>query len=344
MDNKLDYEFLRAWGDPVAQGLIRQYPEDFKVVEILSFVPSGAGDHVYLFIEKINTNTDWVAVQLASLANLKSVDIGYAGLKDRNAVTQQWFSLHMPNQSEPDWSDLPDSIRVLSKTRHEKKLKTGAIQQNNFELCIRDLQCDEAMLEKRLNNIQARGVPNYFGSQRFGRNNANVQRFISLKGNRKRIKRQQRSILISAARSYLFNHVLSQRVSLNNWNQMIDGDVLMLDGSRSVFVADTADDSLQRRLSDLEVHPVGVLWGQGKQMMSKTSAVISNEVIEFYPSITRALDNIGASLSHRAMRIAVKNLGWTIKNEQLKIKFSLNSGAYATSVLKEFLEINEQNV
>jgi len=343
MENNFKYEFLRAWGDPVARGLIRQYPEDFKVVETLSFAPSGVGDHVYLFIEKTNANTDWVASQLASLANLKSVDIGYAGLKDRNAVTQQWFSLHMPNQSEPDWSDLPDSIHVLSKTRHEKKLKTGAIQQNNFELCIRDLQCDKVALEKRLNNIQAHGVPNYFGSQRFGRNNANVQRFISLAGNRKRIKRQQRSILISAARSYLFNHILSKRISLNNWNQMIDGDVLMLDGSRSVFVIDTVDDTLQQRLSDLEIHPVGVLWGQGKEMTSKMAATIGNEVIKSYPSITEALDKIGASLSHRAMRIAVKNLSWKIENEQLRIKFSLISGAYATSVLNEFLEINEQN-
>lgn len=344
MDNKLNYEFLRAWGDPVARGLIRQCPEDFKVVETLSFSPSGAGDHVYLFIEKTGANTDWVASQLANLANLKSVDVGYAGLKDRNAVTQQWFSLHMPNQTEPNTLDLPDSIRVLSKTRHEKKLKTGAIKQNSFELCIRNLQCDKKRLEERLKIIQECGVPNYFGSQRFGRNYANVQRFISLKGNQKRIKRQQRSLLISAARSYLFNHIVSKRVSLGNWNQIIEGDVMMLDGSRSVFTTDIVDQTLLQRLSDLEVHPAAILWGRGKQMMSQTAATIASEVINSNPLITTGLDKIGASLSHRAMRIRVKDLNWQIENDQLKIKFSLISGAYATSVLNEFLDINEQNV
>jgi len=341
MDKILNYTFLRAWGDPVARGVIRQRPEDFKVVETLSFTPSGTGDHVYLYIEKTNANTDWVASQLANIADLKSVDVGYAGLKDRHAVTQQWFSLHMPNQTEPNWSDLPDSIQVLSKTRHEKKLKTGAIAQNNFELCIRDLQCDEIALEKRLNKIQAQGVPNYFGAQRFGRNNANVQRFVSLGGNRKRMKRQQRSILISSARSYLFNHILSMRISLNNWDQIIDGDVLMLDGSRSVFAADITDESLLQRLSNLEIHPAGILWGSGKQIMSKSAARLVNEVIELNPSITEALAKIGASLSHRAMRIKVKSLNWKLEGEQLKIKFSLVSGAYATSVLSEFLEIND---
>ena len=342
MDNNLIYEFHRAWGDRVASGVIRQAFEDFRVVETLSFKPSGQGDHVYLYIEKIGANTDWVAGQLASLCNLKQVDIGYAGLKDRNAVTQQWFSLHMPNQSEPDWSSLPNEVRVLSKTRHEKKLKTGAIKQNNFELCIRDLECDASVLEQRLNNIQAQGVPNYFGEQRFGRNNANVNRFIATNGNRKRMKRQQRGILISSARSYIFNHILSKRILLNNWNQIIEGDVLMLDGSRSVFIP-KAEDDLQQRLTDLKIHPTAVLWGRGREMIAGEAAKIANEVIESNLHITLALDKIGADLSHRAMRMQVKNMKWRIENDQLKISFSLISGSYATSVLSEFLEIKDKN-
>ena len=341
MDNNLNYHFLRAWGDVVAKGVIRQRPEDFKVVETLSFTPSGSGDHIYLFIEKINANTDWVAGQLATLTNLKSVDIGYAGLKDRHAITQQWFSLHMPNQAEPDWSALPEAIQILSKTRHEKKLKTGAIRQNDFELCIRDFQCDQNALEDRLKIIQMKGIPNYFGPQRFGRNNSNVQRFIASGGSRKKLKRQQRGILISAARSYLFNHILSKRIASNTWNQIIDGDVLMLDGSRSVFTTEIIDETLQKRLIELEIHPTAVLWGRGKELISRLAAEESAEVINENPLITQALDKVGASLSHRAMRVAVKNMNWELENDCLKIKFALISGSYATSVLNEFMEIIE---
>lgn len=343
MDNNLNFHFFRAWGEPVAQGVIRESPEDFKVVETLSFTPSGSGDHVYLYIEKINANTDWVASQLVSLAGLQSVDVGYAGLKDRHAVTRQWFSLHMPNQPEPDWGALPESINVLSKTRHEKKLKIGAIKQNDFELCIRDLKYDKTALEERLNIIQSSGIPNYFGPQRFGRNNANVQRFIASGGSKKRLKRQQRGILISAARSYLFNHILSKRIALNNWNQIIDGDVLMLDGSRSVFTLETEDETLQQRLLALEIHPTAVLWGRGKALMSQLAAEKSAEVINENPKITQALDKVGANLSHRAMRVAVKNMCWKLEGDHLRISFSLNSGSYATSVLNEFMEISDQN-
>ena len=344
MDNNLNYHFLRAWGDFVAKGVIRLHPEDFKVVETLSFTPSGKGDHVYLFIEKTNANTDWVAAQLVLLTGLHQVDIGYAGLKDRHAVTQQWFSLHMPNQPEPDWSALPDAIQILSKTRHEKKLKTGAIQQNDFTLCIRNFQCDENLLEERLKIIQSKGIPNYFGPQRFGRNNANVSRFIATGGSKKRLKRQQRGILISAARSYLFNHILSRRILLNNWNQIIEGDVLMIDGSRSIFPSEIVDETLQKRLIELEIHPTAILWGRGQEMIKGAAAEISAEVISENSKITQALDKIGASLSHRAMRVAVKNMRWNLECDQLRISFSLVSGSYATSVLNEFMEIVDQNM
>lgn len=336
----LSYEFNRAWGEPVASGFIRQKPEDFRVVETLSFTPSGSGDHVYLLLEKTGQNTDWVASQLAGLCELELVDIGYAGLKDRHAVTQQWFSLHMPNQTEPDWSGLPDSVRLLSKTRHEKKLKTGAIKQNDFNLLIRELSGDREHLEERLTLIKTLGVPNYFGSQRFGRNNANVQRFISSKGNRKRLKRQQRGMLISAARSYLFNHILSKRVALQTWNQLIDGDVLMIDGSRSIFVPEEKDTDIQARMATLKVHPSAVLWGAGRALITGESADLAKDILDVNPLITTALDNIGASLAHRAMRINVKELKWKItEDDQLQITFSLISGAYATSVLSEFLSI-----
>lgn len=341
MNNTLNYDFKRAWGDAVATGVIRQLPEDFRVTETLTFSPSGGGDHVYLFIEKTGANTEWVVSQLMALTELKSVDIGYAGLKDRHAITQQWFSLHMPNQAEPDWNLLPNNIQILIKTRHEKKLKTGAIQQNSFKLTVRDLVAEESELNSRLAKIQSHGVPNYFGEQRFGRNFGNVQRFISSKGNRKRIKRQERSLLISSARSYLFNHILSKRISLGNWNQIIEGEVLMIDGSRSIFIPDEIDDVLQSRLEALDIHPCAILWGKGREMVTGLAAALADEVVSENPQITDALTNIGVSLAHRGMRLSVNELDWEIEQDELTLSFSLVSGAYATSVLSEFLKISE---
>ena len=220
---------MPALGVPVNIGMVKCYPQDFRVIEQLGFTPTGEGDHVYLFVEKRDCNTDWVANQLAKLAKLKPVDVGYAGKKDRHAVTQQWFSLHLPNQPEPDWTALPQQVTLLSRSRHQKKLKIGALSSNKFKLIVRELTGSVAELEQRLICLKQQGMPNYFGGQRFGRDNQNVRRLIEMIGQHRKVKKTQRSMYISAGRSYLFNHILQQRVLDNTWNRLIEGDVVMLD-------------------------------------------------------------------------------------------------------------------
>ena len=336
------YEFstLSSFGSITATGELKREPEDFKVIETLSFEPSGEGDHVYLYIQKTSCNTDWVAEQLVKLAGLKQVDSGYAGMKDRHAVTQQWFSLHMPNQAEPDWNELPEEVQVLKKTRHNKKLRTGAIEKNTFELVIRDVAGDMAEIDHRLSVIKDQGFPNYFGPQRFGNQGANVHKLAGMAKGRRRVSKTQRSMYISSGRSYLFNQILKERVKQDNWNKAIAGDVMALQGSRSLFVPEVIDETIFERILAHDIHPAAMLWGRGDIKTSSEARVIENAVIESYPNIISALDKAGVEIAYRAMRISVPDLSWKTQDDQLTLSFSLASGSYATSLLSEFISIS----
>jgi len=331
-----DFETPPSLGSINYTGSIRHCPEDFRVTEVISFSPSGSGDHIYLYVKKRECNTDWVAQQLAKVAGLKLVDVGYAGKKDRHAVTRQWFSLHMPNQPEPDWENaLPDEINILEKTRHEKKLKSGAIKENQFCIVVREIEGDMADIERRLLCLKDQGMPNYFGQQRFGNNNGNVRKLIEMVKHRRRVKRTQRGIYISAGRSFLFNQILKQRILQKNWNQAIDGDVMMLDGSKAIFVAEADDEQLVPRVNEMDIHPASMLWGRGERLAKADAAIIEAQVLEANSELLDALDQSGSQLSYRALRVNLSLLEWQSENNSLTLNFSLPTGAYATSLLNE---------
>lgn len=132
-----------VYGSPSGTGVIRSQPADFMVKEQLGFEPSGTGEHVFLQIEKTGENTDYVARLLARFAKVRQRDVGYAGLKDRHAVTCQWFSVWLPGQAEPNWAELAsDNLKILHTIRHARKLKRGALAGNHFQIIIRDWQGD----------------------------------------------------------------------------------------------------------------------------------------------------------------------------------------------------------
>lgn len=205
----LDFPF--AYGRPLAKGIFRRIPEDFQVDEHLGYQPDGIGEHVYLQIRKRGENTAWVAQQIAQLAKTNLNDIGYAGRKDRHAVTTQWFSVYLPKGGEPDWQALnTESVSVLNVSRHLHKLRRGEHQLNHFVIRLRDLPvAQQEMLEQRLNLVLQQGVPNYFGEQRFGRGGNNLQQAQQLLVDGKSIRdKQQRGLVLSAARS----------ISCNTWS------------------------------------------------------------------------------------------------------------------------------
>ncbi|MDG2376182.1 MAG: tRNA pseudouridine(13) synthase TruD, partial [Woeseiaceae bacterium] len=237
-------DWARAHGSSLFRGQIKKTPDDFRVEEVLGFVPTGEGEHDFLRIEKTDSNTTWVARQLAAHAGVTAKDVGYAGLKDRRAVTTQWFSIRRPSGEGTDWSTLKVSgIRLLEHTQHRRKLKTGAHAGNRFRIVVRGMLGDSGQVDERLKAVQALGVPNYFGPQRFGRHAHNLV-LASAVFEGKRMKRDLRSIAISAARSLIFNEVLSARVAGGSWSRLVSGEPANLDGSGSIFLPTVEDGRL----------------------------------------------------------------------------------------------------
>ncbi|HET6434509.1 MAG TPA: tRNA pseudouridine(13) synthase TruD, partial [Xanthomonadaceae bacterium] len=197
----------RAHGEPVLRAVVRSTPEDFRVEELDGFAASGSGEHLLLTIEKRGMNTVFAAQRIARWAGVPEAAIGYAGLKDRHAVTTQRFSVHLPGRDPPPLEALEgEGLRVLDATRHARKLPRGALAGNRFGLLLREVEGEPAAIDARLRAIGARGVPNYFGEQRFGHGAGNVGKALAMFGGR-RVRRDQRAILLSAARSELFNRV-----------------------------------------------------------------------------------------------------------------------------------------
>ncbi len=328
-----------AHGGPVIQATLRRQPADFRVDEILGFEPGGEGEHVFVQVEKTDANTEWVARQLAQAAGVTPLAVGYAGLKDRHAVTRQSFSVQLPGRADPDWFSLAiPGVTVLSARRHNRKLKRGAHRGNQFRIRLRDVRGDRAAVETRLACIRERGVPNYFGEQRFGRDGNNLALAEALFAGR-RMPKAQRGFALSAARSEIFNAVLAQRVVDGNWDRALDGDVWMLAGSHAIFGPEAINDELARRLAERDIHPTGALWGRGELRSGGAARALELAVAERYPTLARGLERAGLEQERRGLRLAPADLTheWAADDE-LVIGFGLGSGAFATTVLLELCD------
>lgn len=329
-----------AWGKPAASGRLRRHPEDFRVTEIPLLEPDGAGEHVWLWIRKRNENTLDVAGQLATFAGVHPRQVSFAGLKDRNAVTEQWFSIQLPGKDEPHWEDMSsDTVTVLRHARHSRKLRRGTLKGNTFRITVRAIEGGHDELEQRLTVIAREGVPNYFGEQRFGRAGSNLQTADRLFSNPKlRLSRNKRSLALSAARSLLFNQVLSARIEAGNWNMPLAGDAMQLDGSHSYFIAPAIDADLLQRVASQDVHPTGPLHGRGESPVRDACRELESGVLADHAGWCAGLEAAGLQQDRRALRLKVADLRWQWETSAgLVLTFSLPAGCYATSVLREAL-------
>jgi tRNA pseudouridine13 synthase len=329
-----------AWGKPPATGRLRQYPEDFRVTEIPLLEPDGEGEHVWLWIRKRGENTLYVAEQLSRLAGVHPRQVSFAGLKDRHAVTEQWFSVQLPGREGPAWETMNSAtLTVLRHARHSRKLRRGALMGNTFSITVRDMEGDSGELEHRLGMVAKYGVPNYFGEQRFGRDGSNLQTADRLFNNPKlRLSRNKRSLTLSAARSLLFNQVLSVRVTAANWNAPLAGDAMQLDGSHSYFIAEHVDADLSRRVDSQDIHPTGPLHGRGETPVQGACRELETAVLADHASWCAGLEAAGLKQDRRALRLGVTGLAWQRgASGELVLTFSLPAGAYATSVLRELV-------
>lgn len=331
---------------PSVKGRIRTQLSDFKVDEQLGFELTGSGEHEYLRIEKRGENTDDIARRLAKYAGVKRRDIGFAGLKDKHAFAAQWFSVHLPGKSSPDWHGFEsDSIRVLEFYRHYRKLRRGGLARNCFEIIVRDLESIEEVehFEKRLDVVSTGGVPNYFGPQRFGRQEQNIQKAAALfDGQLKVSGRHLKSLYLSAVRSYIFNQALSERTAKKCWNKAISGDALMLDASRAFFKPERLDDEIHRRVRALEIHPTGMLWGKGPRVVSDDALELEDRIVNANPAFCKGLEEFGLEMGRRSFRLRVGDMKWRLRNNtELLLSFTLPPGGYATAVMRELIEVKK---
>jgi tRNA pseudouridine13 synthase len=332
-------EWARAHGAPLFTASIRDEPADFQVIEDLGFDLAGDGEHDFLWVEKVAANTDWVARQLARHAGVRAADVGYSGMKDRHAITRQWFSVP---RRETGWASFAaEGVTILDVRRHHRKLRRGTHSGNSFRIALRTPRAAalRQVAEERLARVADFGVPNYFGPQRFGRDGGNIDLARRLFAGA-RLKRDKRSIAISAARSFLFNEILSVRVADGSWQQVLPGEVVNLDGSGSVFRADSVDETLERRAREMDIHPTATLWGlrsdrsRGEISQGAIEALQRNAT-EAYADLRTGLERLGAKAGHRPLRLRVQNLSWAFEDDALWLEFGLPAGGFATSVLRE---------
>ncbi|MBH3363142.1 MULTISPECIES: tRNA pseudouridine(13) synthase TruD [unclassified Pseudomonas] len=338
---ELDLLGPQASGQALGTAVLKAVAEDFQVDEVLDIPLSGQGEHLWLWVEKRELNTEEAARRLARAAGVPARAISYAGLKDRQALTRQWFSLHLPGKADPDLSRAEDAnLRVLKQMRHQRKLQRGAHSSNGFTLRLTQLAADHQAVDARLAQLKANGVPNYFGTQRFGHAGGNVHDALAW-AERQALPEQRnvRSRLLSAGRSYLFNQVLAARVADGSWASAQVGDVLAFTDSRSFFPAAEAE-CADPRLAVLDLHPTGPLWGEGDSPASGRTRALENSVGAAQPALCQWLAKAGMDHERRILRLPIAGLTWHYPEPDiLQLEFVLPAGCFATVVVREVVDL-----
>lgn len=331
-----------AWGGPLATGVLRVSPEDFLVDEILGFEAAGTGPHALLQVRKRGANTEWVARELARAAGCKPFEVGFAGLKDRNAVTTQSFTVPRGKRAAQEFMALKgEGFEVIASAEHQRKLPRGALAGNRFDIRVREFNVDPQTLAQRLARITAQGVPNYFGPQRFGREAGNLAAVWSAAQNGGRLRRDRggdQGFVLSAARSLVFNAILAERVIAGSWNRLEAGDVANLDGRGSVFKVDAMDEELTARCLRGELHPTAPMLGEGETLASGAVAALEEQVQQRFPEVITVVRAQRMSSERRSLRIAVRDLEHEFTDGTLRLRFMLPAGAFATVVLRELAQ------
>lgn len=357
---------------PIKQALYKAKPEDFVVNERLEVDFTGEGEHLWLHIKKSGINTAYLAKSLSEWADIPLRDVGYSGLKDRQALTTQWFSLRLPKKQKPDSDFAPvdikehETVKIIAEHWHNKKLNRGTHNANQFVITLRDIEFakdqtlgDKSSVEQHLQTISKTGVPNYFGPQRSGFGGNNIREALNLfarplkstssakkKNKRKSAVREQNSMELSAARSLIFNQILAARVQDGSWNTGLNGDVFNLNGSGSIFASEHMDETLQARLASGDIHPTAVMWGAGNNKVAGEAAKLEDIVVQqdaLLAALATGLEQREVKAQRRALRLPVEDLSWQWSDEQneeqtLVLSFTLTTGSFATSVLASVVE------
>ncbi len=354
---------------PIKQATYKAQTEDFVVNEILELDFTGVGEHLWLHIQKSGINTAYLAKLLSEWADIPLRDVGYSGLKDRQALTTQWFSLRLPKKQKPvrefDPIDIKahETINIIDQHWHNKKLNRGTHRANQFVITLRDIEYatdlaisdNRLQIEQQLQTISDTGVPNYFGPQRFGFGGNNIKEALTLfarpltnrtatqkKGKHKSVPREQNTMELSAARSLIFNQILAARVSDGSWNTGLAGEVFNLNGSGSIFASEEIDDELRTRIVSGDIHPTAAMWGVGNDKVTSVAADMEVQMVqqsELLMQLATGLERRDIKAQRRALRLPVESLSWEWTDEKtIILNFTLTTGSFATSVLASLAE------
>ena len=319
---------------------------DFVVEEIPAYLPSGAGEHVYAWIEKRGLNTAQAIDRLSRYLDCNKREVGSAGLKDRHAVTRQWLSFPRVD-AERLAAYRDDELEVLSVERHGNKLRTGHLRGNRFRVLLRGIDAT-APLERAqaiLERLTREGVPNYFGEQRFGREGDNALRAWEALTTGARLPRDQRlrRLLVSSLQSAIFNELLQRRLREGTLLQMLDGDVLQRRESGGLFVSeDRVVD--QARLEQGELVPTGPLCGprMTRPRAGSAARLLEDEVLGGLGVADPEVFSVFGRLARggrRPLTILPTDAGVSLATDDgesaLELHFSLPAGCYATVLLRE---------
>ncbi len=346
----LDFDVLFPTRNTItASGTIRCKPEDFQVTELNDIELSGEGEHLWLYIQKTSNNSIWVSKQLANVCQVPQKQVAFAGQKDRHAITKQWFSVQLPKISNPDkiQSALGEGIHIIKSAKHARKIKTGQLDANAFEIVIRGIAGDKSQIETNLNIIKASGVPNYFGSQRFGHNMGNIAKCQDWFAGKNKVKsRNLKSLLISTARSHIFNLIVAKRIEQNTWDKCINGDILQLNKSHSWFPsADASSDEIKKRLKEFDIHLTAAMWGEDAVQSQDKCAQLENSIAKEFPIYQQGFEKFRLKQDRRAMRICPLNFKYSWQDaSSLQLNFKLLPGAYATGIMREIMAINDASL
>jgi tRNA pseudouridine13 synthase len=337
---RLALEPPRAWGETPVSGALRVEAADFRVDERLGFQADGGEAHRLLLVEKQGANTLFVARALAARAGKPPGDVGFAGQKDRRAIARQWFSVPAGRESASFVGYTGEGFRVLEEHPHSRKLRRGALAGNRFRIRVRGLQGDAAAIGARIAHLQAAGVPNYYGMQRFGKEGSNLDRIRRwLESGRLPRGREPRAFVLSSARSLAFNTVLGARVAAATWNRLLPGEIVNLAGSASVFAAENPDEGLQRRLREGDVSPTGPLCGAGGLLPGGEAGRVEGEALAAVAPLPALLAVTGLRAERRALVLRPAGFRHRIEGDELEVEFELPRGAFATTVLRELLDV-----
>jgi len=327
-------------------GRLKVEPEDFVVEEIPAYLPSGEGEHLYLWIQKRDLSADQLLGHLSRSLRLPREQIGMAGLKDRRAITRQWVSV--PAACEAMLSAVEnESVCLLKTSRHTNKLKTGHLRGNRFEILVRDVPQDSLPLAQRIaDEITRSGIPNRFGDQRFGHDgNTAEMGFRLLTGDMtpRDLPPSRRKFLLrlalSAAQSTLFNGVLDRRREQGWLHAVQCGDIMQVDASGGLFLAEEVAVE-QPRFERRETVPTGPLFGPKMKQPTGKPLELEQQILAesgLTPDQFREYSKL-TSGARRPLLLWPDELSAEFHPDGILFRFGLPSGAYATVVLDQFLQ------